>query len=42
MRQILAKAINRLGERERMVLTLYYYEGLTLSDIGEILGRHGE
>ena len=35
MRQILATTINRLGEREQMVLTLYYYEGLTLSEIGE-------
>jgi len=27
-----------LGERERKVLSLYYYEGLTLAEIGEILG----
>jgi len=27
-----------LGERERTVLSLYYYEGLTLAEIGEILG----
>jgi RNA polymerase sigma factor for flagellar operon FliA len=38
MKQILAKTIHRLGERERMVLTLYYYESLTLSEIGDILG----
>ncbi|HUR18100.1 MAG TPA: RNA polymerase sigma factor WhiG [Acidimicrobiales bacterium] len=38
MKQILAGAINRLGDREKVVLTLYYYEGLTLSEIGEILG----
>ena len=38
MRQILADAINRLPEREKMVLTLYYYEGLTLAEIGSILG----
>ena len=38
MKQILAGAINRLGDREKIVLTLYYYEGLTLSEIGEILG----
>ena len=38
MKQILAAAINRLGDREKMVLTLYYYEGLTLAEIGEILG----
>jgi RNA polymerase sigma factor FliA len=38
MRHILAGAINRLGEREKIVLTLYYYESLTLAEIGEILG----
>lgn len=36
-KQTLAGAINRLGDREKVVLTLYYYEGLTLSEIGEIL-----
>ena len=38
MKQILASAINRLGDREKVVLTLYYYEGLTLGEIGGILG----
>jgi RNA polymerase sigma factor for flagellar operon FliA len=38
MKQILAAAINRLGEREKIVLTLYYYEGLTLAQIGDVLG----
>ncbi len=38
MRHTLAGAINRLGEREKMVLTLYYYEGLTLAEIGQVLG----
>ncbi len=38
MKQILAGAINRLGDREKIVLTLYYYEGLTLADIGDVLG----
>ncbi|MEX2292865.1 MAG: RNA polymerase sigma factor WhiG [Acidimicrobiales bacterium] len=38
MRQILAEAINRLPDREKTVLTLYYYEGLTLAEIGSILG----
>ncbi len=37
-RRILVDAINRLGDREKMVLTLYYYEGFTLAEIGEILG----
>ncbi len=36
-KQTLAGAINRLGDREKVVLTLYYYEGLTLAEIGEIL-----
>jgi RNA polymerase sigma factor for flagellar operon FliA len=38
MKQLLADSINRAPERERVVLTLYYYEGLTLSEIGEVLG----
>ena len=38
MRRILADAISRMPERERMVLTLYYYEGLTLAEIGKVLG----
>lgn len=36
-RRELAEAIQGLGERERLVVTLYYYEGLTLQEIGEIL-----
>jgi RNA polymerase sigma factor FliA len=36
MKTLLADAINRMPDRERLVLTLYYYEGLTLSEIGEI------
>ncbi len=35
---ILAKAINLLPEREKVVVTLYYYEGLTLAEIGQVLG----
>ncbi len=38
MRQMLAEAINRMGEREKIVLTLYYYENLTLAEIGKVLG----
>jgi RNA polymerase sigma factor FliA len=38
MRQILAEAINRMPDREKVVLTLYYYEGLTLAEIGQVLG----
>lgn len=38
MRQLLAAAINRMNEREKIVLTLYYYESLTLAEIGRVLG----
>jgi RNA polymerase sigma factor FliA len=38
MKHLLADAINRMPDRERLVLTLYYYEGLTLSEIGVVLG----
>jgi RNA polymerase sigma factor FliA len=34
----LADAISRLPEREKIVITLYYYEELTLREIGEVLG----
>jgi RNA polymerase sigma factor for flagellar operon FliA len=37
-RFVLIDAINRLAERERLVITLYYYEGLTLAEIGAVLG----
>lgn len=33
-----AEALNRLPERERLLLSLYYYEGLTLKEIGQVLG----
>jgi RNA polymerase sigma factor for flagellar operon FliA len=38
LRGLLAAAINSLSEREKIVVTLYYFEGLTLAEIGEILG----
>ncbi len=38
MKHLLADAINRMPDRERLVLTLYYYEGLTLAEIGDVLG----
>jgi len=38
MREALADAISRLPEREKLVVTLYYYEELTLREIGEVLG----
>ncbi len=33
-----AEAIARLPEREKLVIALYYYENLTLREIGEVLG----
>jgi RNA polymerase sigma factor FliA len=38
MREAIAEAISRLPEREKLVVTLYYYEELTLREIGEVLG----
>ena len=38
MRETLAETISRLPEREKLVVTLYYYEELTLREIGEVLG----
>ena len=37
-REALSEAIRRLPERERLVIALYYYEELTLREIGEVLG----
>lgn len=38
IRYILADAISTLAEREKIVVTLYYYERLTLAEIGQVLG----
>ena len=38
MRQRLADAITDLPERERLVMTLYYYEEMTMKEIGLTLG----
>ena len=38
MRQRLAEAIGDLPERERLVMTLYYYEEMTMKEIGLTLG----
>jgi RNA polymerase sigma factor FliA len=38
MREILIDAVNRLPEREKRVITFYYFVGLTLADIGKVLG----
>ncbi|MCL2504575.1 MAG: sigma-70 family RNA polymerase sigma factor, partial [Coriobacteriia bacterium] len=37
-KEILARAIEKLPEREMTVIALYYYEGLTLKEIGQVLG----
>ena len=38
LKQRLVDAIEELPEKERMVLTLYYYEELTMKEIGLTLG----
>lgn len=38
LRQRLAEAIDELPERERLIITLSYYEELTLKEIGAVLG----
>ncbi|MEI2701841.1 MAG: RNA polymerase sigma factor WhiG [Baekduia sp.] len=38
LRDRVADAIARLPEREKLVVALYYYENLTLREIGEVLG----
>lgn len=37
MRTYLVTAINRLTEQEKLVIALYYYEELTLKEIGEVM-----
>ncbi|NYC30337.1 RNA polymerase sigma factor (sigma-70 family) [Clostridium saccharobutylicum] len=36
--EILTQAIELLKEKDRTILNLYYYEGLTLKEIGNVLG----
>lgn len=38
LKMTLAGAIDKLGEKERLVITLYYYEELKYSEIAEIMG----
>ena len=38
MRKVLDKSLDSTPERERLVLILYYYEEMTLKEIGSILG----
>ncbi len=35
---VIARALDRLPEKERLVISLYFYEELNLKEIGEILG----
>lgn len=37
VKRLLTEAIDRLPERERLVISLYYYEELTLKEIGQVL-----
>ena len=37
-RRLLAQAVSQLVERDRVVVTLYYFENLTLAEIGKVLG----
>lgn len=38
LKSIVKETVETLPEKERIVLTLYYYEELTLKEIGEVLG----
>jgi RNA polymerase sigma factor for flagellar operon FliA len=37
LRDRIAESLDRLPEREKLVIALYYYENLTLREIGEVL-----
>jgi RNA polymerase sigma factor for flagellar operon FliA len=36
-RRMLARSIDRLPKREKLVIALYYYEGMTFKEIGKVL-----
>jgi RNA polymerase sigma factor for flagellar operon FliA len=38
VRDVLAEQIDNLPEKERMVLSLYYYNELTMKEVGKLLG----
>jgi RNA polymerase sigma factor for flagellar operon FliA len=38
LKRVIAAAVERLPEREKQVIALYYQEGLTLKEIGAVLG----
>ncbi|MGH3696767.1 MAG: FliA/WhiG family RNA polymerase sigma factor [Pseudonocardiaceae bacterium] len=37
-RRLLAQAVSQLTDRDRVVVSLYYFENLTLAEIGRVLG----
>ena len=37
-KRLLSESIARMSEREKTVVVLYYFEGMTLAQIGEVLG----
>lgn len=37
-KRLLNEAVSGLPSRDKIVITLYYYEGLTLAEIGQVLG----
>jgi RNA polymerase sigma factor FliA len=39
MKAQLAEAISRLSEKEQLILSLYYYEELTMKEVAEVLGN---
>ena len=38
LKTLIAEAIDSLPEKERLMVSLYYYEELTMKEIGEVLG----
>lgn len=38
LKRVISEAIDKLPEKEKLVITLYYYEELTMKEIGEIMG----
>ena len=37
LKSVISKAIDALAEKERLIVSLYYYEELTMKEIGEVL-----
>ena len=38
MKTQLAAAVSRMSEREQLILSLYYYEELTMKEVSEVVG----